>query len=536
MHGSANPSRLLEALVTPNAGAIASPRLMGAMLRYAPVLAAALAVVGLLAVYWQTAASIVAIWERSQTFAHGFLVVPICLWLAWRRRDALAQTAARPWWPGLVAVFISGALWFVMSKADVLGVKQFALAFMIQASIVTILGLQVSRALLFPLAFFLFAIPAGEFLVPVLMEWTANFTVAAIRWSGVPVYREANHFALPSGNWSIVEACSGVRYLIASVMVGTIYAAIAYRSVRRRAAFVAASIVVPIIANWLRAYGIVMIGHLSNNRLAVGVDHLIYGWVFFGVVMLILFWVGSFWQEAPLRPEAQRTASAPMPGSWSGPRAALFAAAFAAIFAAGFWKAVDAALEQPVVASEPVLPAVIGEGGWVAEPIPFTDFKPHYLGAASELQQTFRKNGQEVGLYVAFYRRQEKGRELVTSGNALVTTSDPRWVQLTASSDSIPWDGKPVTVYRAQLSAPNIRLEAFRLYWVNGRVTASDYFAKGLLAWSNITGRGDDSALIVLYAPAPERGDGTSEPLRDFAAANAVSIEQALAATQRGVR
>src|SRR5215467_7740730 len=107
------------------------------------------------------------------------------------------------------------------------------------------------RVLLFPLAFLLFAIPAGEFLVPVLMDWTADFTVAAIRWSGVPVFREGNHFALPSGNWSIVEACSGIRYLVASVMIGTIYAALAYRSAKRRAALLVASIVVPIVANWL---------------------------------------------------------------------------------------------------------------------------------------------------------------------------------------------------------------------------------------------------------------------------------------------
>src|SRR5205814_10510601 len=118
-----------------------------------------------------------------------------------------------------------------------------------------------------------------------------------LRWSGVPVYREANHFIIPSGAWSVVEACSGIRYIIASVMVGTIYAAIAYRSTRRRVAFLAASVLVPILANWLRAYMIVMLAHLSSNKIAVGVDHLIYGWIFFGLVMVLLFWVGSFWRE-----------------------------------------------------------------------------------------------------------------------------------------------------------------------------------------------------------------------------------------------
>ena len=139
-----------------------------------------------------------------------------------------------------------------------------------------------ARVLAFPLAFLFFAVPFGEIFVPTLIDWTADFTVAALRFSGVPVYREGNHFVIPTGRWSVVEACSGVRYLIASLMVGTLYAAIAYRSARRRACFIVAAILVPIVANWLRAYMIVMLGHLSNNRLATGVDHIIYGWMFFG--------------------------------------------------------------------------------------------------------------------------------------------------------------------------------------------------------------------------------------------------------------
>ena len=70
--------------------------------------------------------------------------------------------------------------------------------------------------------------------------------------------------------------------------------------------FMSAAILVPIVANWLRAYMIVMLGHLSNNRLAVGVDHLIYGWIFFGLVMLLLFWVGSFWRSTDMPAPAPR--------------------------------------------------------------------------------------------------------------------------------------------------------------------------------------------------------------------------------------
>ena len=95
----------------------------------------------------------------------------------------------------------------------------------------------------------------------------------------------------------MVEACSGLRYLIASFTLGTLYAYLTYRSLARRLVFIALSLIVPIVANGIRAYLIVMTGHLSDMQLAVGVDHLIYGWVFFGFVMLLLFWIGSFWRE-----------------------------------------------------------------------------------------------------------------------------------------------------------------------------------------------------------------------------------------------
>ena len=78
-----------------------------------------------------------------------------------------------------------------------------------------------------------------------------------------------------------------MRYLIASLVVGTLFAYLNYTTMWRRIAFVGVSIVVPIVANWLRAYMIVMLGYLSDNRIAIGVDHIIYGWLFFGLVMLV---------------------------------------------------------------------------------------------------------------------------------------------------------------------------------------------------------------------------------------------------------
>src|SRR4029453_9075343 len=59
-----------------------------------PIMAAALCAV--LATYWDTAKSIVAIWGSSETFAHGYFIVPIALILVWVKRRELAGVAPRP--------------------------------------------------------------------------------------------------------------------------------------------------------------------------------------------------------------------------------------------------------------------------------------------------------------------------------------------------------------------------------------------------------------------------------------------------------
>jgi exosortase A len=507
------------------------PVAMKARTRRDALVAVAFAAVAIVALYWSTAQSIVAIWIRSETFAHGFVVIPAAIWLAWRRRAELAVTPVRPWWPGIGLVFVAGAAWLVASAAGAGVVMQFALVAMVQAAIVTIIGLRAARVVAFALAFLLFAPPAGEFLVPTLMDWTADFTVAALRFSGVPVYREGNHFVIPTGYWSVIEACSGVRYLIASLMVGTIYAAVAYRSAKLRAAFLVASVAIPLVANWLRAYMIVMLGHLSNNRLATGIDHVLYGWVFFGVVMFLLFWAGSRWQEAD-PPIAQGAGTAILPESGSPAAHRSMAAALAAIVAAGVWIPVNAAWVGRVASAPPVMRAIAGEGGWAAAAGPTSPWKPHYTGYAAERSATYAKDGRAVDLYVAYYRQQSKARELITSGNVFVSPLDDVWRQTRADSATVDWDGGATRANTAEIVGRDNRVEVVQLFWIAGRVTSSAYVAKAYQALARLTGQGDDAALIVAYAKSSANDTTTRERLRAFMNDMSPAIARALAATR----
>lgn len=284
------------------------------------------ALLWLLVWYGETTHAMILTWNSSDTYAHGFLIAPISAWLVWRRRHVIRALQPHPNFWTLVPLAAVGFVWLLGHLAAVAVVQQYALVLMVLLVVATILGNSTVAALAFPLLFLLFAVPFGEALLPTLMEHTADFTVFALKLTGIPVYREGLYFTVPSGSWSVVEACSGLRYLIASVTLGVLYAYLTYRQLRRRVIFVLLSILVPIVANWLRAYMIVMIGHFSSMKHAVGVDHLIYGWIFFGVVMLLLYWAGSFWREDHMAAaDAQDAAGAGVPMSPSRWKAILAA-------------------------------------------------------------------------------------------------------------------------------------------------------------------------------------------------------------------
>ncbi|PTT78190.1 exosortase A, partial [Pelomonas sp. HMWF004] len=257
-----------------------------------PLLGLALAWALLALLYADTGAAMVVIWNRSETFAHAWVVPPISAWLVWRRRADLAVLVPQPALKWLWLMLPLGLLWLLGDLAAANAATQFAMVGMLVLMVPALLGTEAARRIAFPLGFLFFAVPFGDFLTPWLMERTADFTVLALRGTGIPVYREALQFIIPTGSWSVVQACSGIRYLMASVMVGTLFAYLNYRSLGKRWAFVGVAIVTPLVANWLRAYMIVMLGHLSGNTIATGVDHIIYGWVFFGIIMLAMFMIG----------------------------------------------------------------------------------------------------------------------------------------------------------------------------------------------------------------------------------------------------
>jgi exosortase A len=465
--------------------------------------------------YFGTAQSIVSIWDSSETFAHGYIIAPISLWLIWRRRDSIALLPVKPYWPALIALLACGFGWLLADLANVQVVKQYTFVATIIIAALFVLGLRIASAIAFPLFFLLLAVPFGEIFIGPLINFTADFTVSAVQMTGIPVLREGTTFSIPSGNWSVVEACSGVRYLISSFTLGCLYAYLTYKSPVRRLVFIVLSIIVPIIANGLRAYMIVMIGHLSSMTLAVGFDHLIYGWLFFGLVMFIMFWIGSFWRESTDIPAPlQKTVTSDNNLTAKNTSQIVIAAAVG-ILCISFWpfyaNYLDRADSNPVVAD---LTSFHSE--WKDVPV-LSNWTLGFMPASAQFNHAYQREASTVGVALRYYRNQTPESALISSSNRLVETEDQFWHQTSAAGRHETISKLPMDMIESRLKATNGQnVLVWQWYWIDNQFTTNAYKAKLLQAKEKLLMRGDDGAAIIFYASFNDKPEEARIAMRQF--------------------
>lgn len=289
------------------------------------------------AAFYDAILSAFGIWMDSATYNHCLFVIPISLYLIWQKVPVLTKLPIKPSYSALLVIVGMMLLW-ALGFAGKINVFQHVAAFSIlPLIIVASIGLNAARVIWFPLLFMLFSIPVGEELIPLFQEITADLSVQMLLWSGIPVFREGLFIQVPGGKFLVAEACSGIRFFVSTVMLGALCAYIFFSSTKKKLLFILFSVLLPIIANAIRAYGIMLVGYLSGMEHAVGADHLIYGWVFFAIVTgLLIFVASAFKDEETPSPESAKIQFSPQ---WFAFSYKLFMACFVAIFVAFFaWK------------------------------------------------------------------------------------------------------------------------------------------------------------------------------------------------------
>ncbi len=453
---------------------------------------------------WPSALSMAHIWFNSQTYAHGLFIPALALLLAWTRRQELARQSPEPWVWGLVWIAATTLAWILARGVDVKTVQHFALVAMFPGLALTLLGPRVAWMLVFPLAYLFFAVPFGDFIVPPLMDYTAWFSVLLLKLSGVPVHMDGHYISIPAADFVVIEACSGVRYLIASLALGLVYAYLNYNSLWRRLAFMALAIGLPILANGLRAYSIIITAHVTDGRVILGYGHIVVGWVFFGVVMFLMFWLGSFWADRH-GSSNDKAATAPRAQTVNALTLALILMALAAML--GSARGTEALLQlraQQVLVEAPILlPSAVP--GWQGPEDVSGVWRPAYHDADAELAGLYRDNGAEVELHLLHYRNRGQGTELISWRNQIHTRSET-WRRVAGRTRAIAdADGRSRTVQETVLRGPSGRLRLiWHWYQIGDQTTIERVEVKLRELQMVLLGDGRGAFLVALSSTADE--------------------------------
>ncbi len=451
------------------------------------------------------------VWIASTAYNHCFLILPLAGFLLWERRAVIASASPAPaFWPLAVMPLIS-AVWLLAAILDVNEGRQLALVAMFEIVLLVTLGPRVFRLLLAPLLFLFFLVPTGAFLVPSLQTITANIVVAGLHMLRIPVFSDGYMIQIPEGNFEIAEACAGLRFLIASTVFGCFFAVVMYRSWLRRAVFIVLSLSVPIGANGLRALGILLLAHLEGSATAVEADHLIYGWLFFSLVILLLIAIGmSFVDQGETHaPPPARLTSDPLPWRFAlaAPAAVLLAVAGPAY--ANRLDSRSSAIPVPRASSPSVEPP------WRAVANPRMGWGPVVHGADRQFLQSFAAPGSgTVVRYVALYRLRAVGNALTNTDNRIV--DDKAWRVAEREPVEMALDGQKVKVTGTQIvSGPRRRL-VWSFYVVDGKIAAGLLRTKLLQARAVLLQHGPLAAFVAISASMDDPGDRAEDQLKRF--------------------
>ena len=404
---------------------------------------------------------------------------------------------------------------------------------MIQVTVWAVLGTRAARVLLFPLAYMLFLVPFGEFLIAPLQEFTAEFVVRGVRLAGIPVFLDGLFIYIPAGTFVVAEICAGLRFLITTIALGFLVVRVFYRSAWRRVLFMSLAVVVPVIGNGIRAFAIVITAHLTDNAVAVSADHITFGLIVLGIITLCLLGIGmTFRERVPAPPpkvpvdEPARRGVAPAAQAL----AVTVAVALAAIAPAyGAYIHGDGALgPAPALASPTVSsPWTLAEAGGES-------WRPHFVGADSELVRTYLAGDRRVSIYIAYFIRQRRGAEVVGRVNNLAGPGD--WERTGAGVRDLDVglnNDLPGRVRSLELVSPASRRVVWHWYWVDGRATASPQLAKLLQARTTLLKGRPAAAAVAVSARYDERPGEAEAALEDFLA-HVSGIEDLLRAAADG--
>lgn len=233
------------------------------------------------------------VWTSNEDYGHGFIILPISLYLIWKKREKLlSQPASQTWW-GWVIVACWAIAYSIGTIGNISTIGYLSMIlFPIGAMSVLISG-QAAMLILFPAFFilFMFPIPSEVYtrVTNPLMLLSTGISFNFLSSLQIPLLQEGNLLILPNYTMEVVNACSGLRSLMTIMALSLIIGYTMTASKLLRTIFFFISIPIAILGNVIRLSATVMLAYFFSPQVAEGFTHTFAGIVTFFISLVILY-------------------------------------------------------------------------------------------------------------------------------------------------------------------------------------------------------------------------------------------------------
>ncbi len=501
----------------------------------------------LFALYAPVLARLVVQWTDPY-FGHGFFVPLFSAYVLWQERKRLARLAPNPSRWGLLILAISLCLLILGTMGVELFTARFSFLLAIAALIVLSLGWHFFRAVFFPWAFLLLAIPIPAILFNQitfpLQLLASRFAADVLSWLSVPVLLQGNVIELAHTRLEVAEACSGIRSLLSLLTLAIIYGYLAEKRRWARWFLALASVPIAVLANSIRIIGTGLIAQYWDPDKAEGALHAWWGVIIFVVSLIMLYALhaainlrrppretsspakslssrpehclpeegNAEWRDLLFRNQILRRRSLSKISSNSTFALATLLIVLSATFLYTRTRNEVFPPRQPLQS----FPAQLGP--WTSTDLPLDPDELKVLGPGDFLLRDYQAPvAPSVNLFIAYFPSQRTGETPHSPQHCLPGSG---WAPIENKRIPLSMPGHaPFPVNRYVIAMGDARQLVLYWFWAHDRGVASEYWNKYYLIRDSIALHRSDGALVRLVTPMypGESIDAAQQRLLPFA-------------------
>jgi exosortase D (VPLPA-CTERM-specific) len=471
-------------------------------------------------------------WSRDD-FTYCYLIPVIVLYIIWEKRDALLRLPSVPSWAGITFFLLGMFLYWLGELAGELFTLYFSSWLLLVGLCWMHLGWEKLKIIAFPLVMALAMFPLPNFLygkVSVQLKLiSSQLGVAMMQAYGMSAYREGNVIDLGFTQLQVVDACSGLRYLIPLIVLGVLLAYMFRAAFWKRAVVVFSTVPLSIITNSLRIALTGILYEVAGPKVAEGFFHGFSGWFIFMfslVVLLVEMKILGFQFKAQGvkqgRAESSKLKAEREKSDGNGSSSDSAALSFQHSTFSSFFSP-----PQFIVAAALLVTTLgLSQGVEFREKIPLAqslDLFPlkvgEWMGTRQTMEQRFidrldlsdytivdyrDRGGRSVNFYVAYYESQRKGESIHSPATCLPGSG---WLFKKAGRTSVlvpSLEGGSMPVNQALMQKGDLKQLSYYWFPQRGRILTNAYELKMFAFWDALTRQRTDGALVRLITPVYE--------------------------------